>query len=101
MQGSYDATIDACVISPNLQYLCLRGELNENMTSCVVTPDAVITCPVGDYNQTSGTCEVIGEVTTIISQIREDFPIFGDPNVQMALLFGVGFVLLVFIARRL
>ena len=47
IQGSYDSDRDGCVYEPNLEYLCITGELTEENGEkvCKITPEITIVCP--------------------------------------------------------
>ena len=45
VQGSWDIEKNACVIKPNLEYLCINGEISDDGESCVIIPTTRIICP--------------------------------------------------------
>lgn len=54
ISGSWNEDLNACVITPNLQYLCINGVLSEDKISCVITPESTIipaTTSVADGNK--------------------------------------------------
>lgn len=60
VQGTYNASMNACVYTPNIQYLCLQGTqtVQNGQTVCLITPTTTIVCANGfTYNQTTDQCE--------------------------------------------
>jgi len=61
IQGTYDFDKHACVYSPNMEYLCINGEIkydNDGVASCVVTYEESVICPEGFvFNSDSDKCE--------------------------------------------
>jgi hypothetical protein len=60
VQGSYDSTRKACVYSPNMEYLCIDGELTykNGEAKCTIIPEKSIICPqYWTYNSTTDKCE--------------------------------------------
>lgn len=59
-QGTFNNTMKACVLNPNLQYLCLNGKLttdSKGVNSCTIFPKETIVCPKGSiYNSTITKC---------------------------------------------
>jgi len=59
VQGSYDAEKEACVYSPNMEYLCINGELtyDGDEAMCLIHLEQSIICPRGStYDETLDKC---------------------------------------------
>ncbi len=84
VQGTYDPDRFACVYSPNMEYLCINGELTyvDDVPQCLIIPESTIVCASGwTYNSETDMCErfpdywagVIPDVTKIpFKQLWED-----------------------------
>jgi len=57
ISGKWNEEMNACVITPNMQYLCINGVLNEDNTACLITPTITIICPEGSvYDEITEKC---------------------------------------------
>ena len=60
VQGDYNIDKNACVYSPNLEYLCINGDLTyvDSIPQCMIIPMEIIVCSNGwNYNSVTDRCE--------------------------------------------
>jgi len=73
LQGTYDDSKKACVYSPNMEYLCINGELTYSGgdAKCIITPEASIVCPeFWTYNSQTDKCEKYPDIEETESKLE-------------------------------
>ncbi len=71
VQGSYDSERNGCVYTPNIEFLCINGELifENGNPACEIKPETIIVCPLGSiFDEDQDKCirnpDVVGEETS-------------------------------------
>lgn len=76
----YDPTLNACVVSPTVEYVCSDGVFDEGRLACVVQPESEVICvdPRAIYIQEDDICRILieGVTSTCSGEIIEEDGLF-------------------------
>jgi hypothetical protein len=106
IQGTYDSEKRACVYEPNMEYLCINGELTyeTGKAKCIIYPEQSIICPRGfTYDEVSDKCIIYPDYWT--AGIKEEIEKISWDNIwedyKILIILGVAvFLLLILIGGR-
>jgi hypothetical protein len=106
IQGTYDSEKGACVYTPNMEYLCINGELTyENgEAKCSIYPEQSIICPRGfTYDEASDKCVIYPDYWT--AGIKEEIDKFDWASIWekykiWIMLGGAVFLLLILVGGK-